>query len=48
MKSARRFVVGALLVLAVLLFAALVAFSLGVMVKGILRPDKPALAQVDD
>ena len=48
MKSARRFVVGALLVLAVLLFATLVAFSLGVMVKGLMRSDKPELAQIDD
>ncbi len=48
MNSAKRFMVAGLLTLAVLLFAMLVAFSLGVMVKELLRPTKPELAQVDD
>ena len=48
MKSAKRFVVMSLLTLAVVLFLMLVAFSVGVMVKEVLRPSTPVVAQVDD
>ena len=48
MKSAKRFIVAALLTLAVVLFIMLVTYSVGLMVKEVLRPSTPVVGQVDD